>query len=221
MNLALPAPRVEKAIASKVESAEPATAEMARPSHSMRQVQPPPVVEPATTANPELAPPPKFSIPPLSVEGLRMAPGINHFESDVAILPRAPNKNLIQIVFPCCYDDRNFVTYGEAKKYCFIKDTVCYVYNEKTDPMPLYQFSFSKNIYAAMEDRYHPHRYSTTISPEPDTNLPREEMKTVLILVVGSSGTNPLLYQFTFDTSNDITIADRFLALVQSMSHSP
>ena len=247
MNLALPAPQVEEAIAPKVEYVEPATAEMARPSRSMMHIEPPPIVEPATTESNETAlsqpPPPQSTIPlpPWSVEGLRMAPGINHFEGDAAILPRAPNKNIIQLLLPCLYDDRNFVTYGEAKKYCLIKDTVCYVYNDRTDPMPLYQISFLQNDHrnsssrssenqwyldVMMEDRCHPHRFSTTISPQPDTNLPREEMKTVLLIQSlrsnNSSKTNPvqqqLLYQFTFDTWNDTTIADRFLAVVQSIT---
>jgi hypothetical protein len=240
MNLALPAPRVEAAIAPPVEYAEPATAEMARPSHSMTRnmIQPPPIVEPAIavsgdadtdmkSSNPLPPPPVPKQVPPLSVEGLRMAPGINHFESDAAILPRAPSKNIIQLLLPCLYDDRHFATYGEVKKYCFIKDTVCYVYNDRTDPQPLYQISLlllqgdttttSMPITAVMEDRYHPDRYSTTISPQPDTNLPRPEMKTVLLL--RTSSPQRLLYQFTFDTSvGDSTVADRFLSIVQSIT---
>ena len=234
MNLALPAPVVEEAIAPKVENVEPATAEMARPSNSMLHIHPPPIVEPAVPAistntneqeeEQQHHQPPKTSVPPLSVEGLRTTPGSIHFESDVVILPRAPNKNILQILLPCLYDDRNFVTYGEVKKYCFMKDAVCYVYIDRTDPNPLYQISFHKNLHVQIEDRYHPHRYSTTISPQPDTNLPREEMKTVLIYLKGSSssggsGTNQLLYQFTFDTTKDSTVADRFLTIVQALIH--
>lgn len=246
MNLALPAPRVEEAIASKVEPVEPATAEMARPSNSIVPVTTP-LVEPATivsappttTEGPQ-SPTPTLKTPTipssLSVEGLRLAPGTNHFESEVAVLPRAPHKNLVQLLLPCLYDDRNFVTFGEAKKYCFVKDTVCYVFSDPTDPRPLYQISLSLDdhppsaLAVTMEDPYHPHPYSTTISPQPDTNLPRAEMATVLLLRRRRRRTNSsansrnrtndllLLYQFTFDTSQDRTRADRFRNILHQIT---
>ena len=98
MNLALPAPHVEEAIAPPVEYVEPATAEMAHPSNSMWNIQPPPIVEPATTVTSDVSTEQVVLVPPLSVEGLRMAPGLNHFESEAAILPRAPSKNIIQLI---------------------------------------------------------------------------------------------------------------------------
>ncbi len=224
MNLALPPIRVEEAVAAPCEVEEPATADPARPSHSMRIVTTSPTVEPATIdmTTTELPVPPK-AISPLSVDGLRTAPGVNHFEGDVAILPRAPDKTMLQIVLPCLYDDRHFISFGEAKKYCFMKGTICYVYNDPTDPQPLYQISFStpptKSKYTVVvEDRWHPDPYSTTISPEPQTNLPRPEMKTVLLFKeTATTTTTQLLYQFTFDTSQDATMADRFLSILQSI----
>ena len=241
MNLALPPIRVEEAVAAPCEVEEPATADPVRPTHSMRgivTVEPPPTVEAATidlmtttttTHTGPQVPPPSNAISPLSVEGLRMAPGVTHFEGDVAILPRAPGKTRLQIVLPCLYDDRHFVAFGEAKKYCVVKDTICYVYNDPTDPEPLYQISFATTTTttyyytAVMEDRSHPDPTSTTISPEPQTNLPRPEMKTVLLFqaTVGTTTTAKsstlLLYQFTFDTSLDATVADRFLSILQSI----
>ena len=241
MNLALPPIRVEEAVAAPCEVEEPATADPVRPTHSMRgivRVEPPPTVEAATidlmttttTHTGPQVPPPSKAISPLSVEGLRMAPGVTHFEGDVAILPRAPGKTMLQIVLPCLYDDRHFVAFGEAKKYCVVKDIICYVYNDPTDPEPLYQISFAttttttKYYYTViMEDRWHPDPTSTTISPEPHTNLPRPEMKTVLLFQVAGttttakSSSTQLLYQFTFDTSSDATVADRFLSILQSI----
>ena len=110
------------------------------------------------------------------------------------------------------------------------------MYNDITDPIPLYQIALSTpsppqppnhnhhhHLSVIREDPYHPHRYSTTISPVPNTNLPREEMKTILLLSSSSSknGSPPqqqlLLYQFTFDTSQDPTVADRFYTTIQSI----
>jgi hypothetical protein len=233
MSLALPAPQVAEAIATAAESVEAATAEMARPSNSLVQVQPPSVVGPATTdydtkgvhhRQPQT--------PPMSVEGLRMANGINHFESYAAVLPRAADKTILQVLLPCIYGDRDYATYGEAKKYCFVKDTDCYIYNDHTDPIPLYKISLSPfcgtrhsnnntmnrlQVYAILEDPRHPDRFSTTVSPAPDTNQPRTEIKTVLLKLRSN---NRLLYQVTFDTSHDDTLALRFVTLVNNLTES-
>jgi hypothetical protein len=219
MNLALPAPKVEEALAPKVEYVEPAIAEMARPSDSIVMVQPPPIVEPATTEYDTKTVQHEYEpIHPMSVEGMRNNPiGINYFESYAAILPIAPDKNFIQKVLPCLYGDRDFVTYGEAKKYCFIKGTECIIYNDMTDPVPLYKISLGSNIYAAIEDPTRPDVCSTTISPIPNTNLPRPEMKTVLLRLQSN---HQMIYQFTFDSTNDKDVAQRFLQTIQTIHNN-
>lgn len=142
---------------------------------------------------------------PLPVRVLR-ADGNVAFESYAAICPGAPEKNVLKRVLPWVFDERDFATYGELKKFCLIKsdENIVYVYADESHASPLYGLPL-QDLVPILEDRKRPHKFSITISPLPNSNESPENMVTVLL----TSG-KTLVHQFSFDTSKDPTIARRF-----------
>jgi hypothetical protein len=215
MNLAEPAPRVDPAVADRAERAEPAVADRVQQSEPIRasaaaRVEPAAAVDdpmqhaPSNVSNNVTKP------SALSVQTLRGEHGAD-FESYAAVLRGAPEKNFLKRCLPCIYDERDFVTYGEVKKYALIKGESCFIYGEETDPSPLYAIPLS-DLKAVLEDRDHPDPGSITISPMPDTNKSRPEMVTVLLK---SKLDGSQQYQFTFDTSKDRSRPKRFMEAVE------
>lgn len=213
MNLASPAPRVEPATAADAKYEEPAAAQMAEQCEPAIAT-PAPMVEPA-----ELSPDVQLAIksvrngdPPstLTVEMLRGEQG-SDFECYAAIFRGAPEKNILKVLLPCIYDERDFISYSEVKKYMLIKAGTCFVYMEKTDPSPLYAIPL-EDFSAILEDPDKPDKHSATISPVPGTNKSRDGMVTVLLKY---PGTGKQAYQFTFDTKTlDKSFPKRFMELV-------
>jgi hypothetical protein len=217
MNLAAPAPKVEAAVAEKAESVESAKANVAPQSEAV-DVGAPEVVDPAVPYNdplrfaPDIVANPKLFKPDaLSVQVLRGQDGAD-FESYAAVLSGAPEKNFLKRCLPCILDERDYATYGEVKKYCLVKGDTCFIYGYETDNKPLYVIPID-DLYAIQEDPNEPDKGSITISPVPDTNMPRKEMVTILLKYNSNS---QQAYQFTFDTERDPTLAKRFLDVVQN-----
>jgi hypothetical protein len=131
------------------------------------------------------------------------------FESYAAVIKGAVRKNFLQILLPCIYDERDFVAYGEVKYYVLVKDGLCYIYVQETDPSPLYAIDVSL-YFAVFEDPLKLEKGSWTISPMPNTNLPRKSMKTILLKL---KATGKQAFQFTFDTENDESLAKVFQGL--------
>ena len=213
MNLASPAPRVEPATADEAKYEEPAVAQMAEPCEPATAA-PAPIVEPAgLSSDVVLALKAARNGEPsstLTIEMLRGEQGTD-LESYAAIFRGAPEKNILRVLLPCIYDERDFISYNEVKKYMIIKAATCFVYVEKTDPSPLYAIPL-ENYTAVMEDPDKPDKGSATISPVPGTNKPRGGMVTVLLKY---SGTGKQAYQFTFDTKSlDKSLPKRFMELV-------
>lgn len=217
MNLAEPAPRVEPAHADGAEYTDAARASMVQQSEPARASPVPPVdpASPYETTKPQND---KAISSSVSVAMLRGGSGAD-LECPAAVFRGAPAKNFMQILFPCIYDERDFVSYGEVRKYILVKAGTCFVFGEKTDPSPLYAIPLDE-MTAVQEDPNHPDPAGVTVSPMPDTNKPRDGMITVM-LKYKTNGKQA--YQFTFDTiSNgcDRTIPKRFMDLVHESSKS-
>lgn len=226
-NLAPPAPRASAAVAEKAPSGEPAVADRVQQSPQV-QAQP---MEPADPCIP-YDDPSNFSLSTvhlvkkdgsvigmtknsgittlLSVSSLRGTSGAT-FESYAAILRGAPEKNILKVCLPCLYDERDFVSFGEVKKYCLIKGSTCFVFLQDTDLAPLYAIPLDE-VYPVQEDPNHPDPASITVSPMPGTNKPR---KSVVTIMLKYRRDDSQAYQFTFDTEQDVSLAKRFMDAVE------
>lgn len=116
-------------------------------------------------------------------------------------------RNFLRKALPCIYEEGDFVAFGEVSRYVFVKGNCIFVYGQKTDPSPLYAIQL-ETIIALIEDPKKPSRESYTISPRVDTNEARENLVTVLLK---DRITRKQKYQITFDTSNDKSVAKRFM----------
>jgi hypothetical protein len=223
---ASPAPPVEPAFAERASIVEPATADRLAMAEEAATAAPATPVGPAHVLTSRGAP---CETPrtegPLPVRVLRQDGNVA-FESYAAILPGAPEKNILKRILPFWFDERDFAAYGDFKKFCIITsttttsdhhhhhhhpqdhfdDAICYVYVDENHPSPLYALPLN-DLVPVVEDRKRPDKYSITISPLPNTNESPETMVTVLLK---SRKTNNLVHQFTFDTTNDPTRARRF-----------
>lgn len=199
---------MEAATAERAKSVEAATAE----SVDMTQVGAA-IAEPARSVEPAVVQPSSSRIMetprtegPLPVRVLR-ADGNVAFESFAAICPGAPEKNILKRVFPWVFDERDFATYSELKKFCLMKadENIIFVYADESHAAPLYGLPLD-HLVPMVEDRKRPDKFSVTISPLPNTNEAPETMVTVLLKSDGKT----VVHQFTFDTSKDPTLAQRF-----------
>jgi len=227
---AAPAPVVGAATAEDAIKVEPALAAGARPEAPPRP-EPAKVVGPAIPFdNPiQFAPDGTGAASPTRVEpskitlaSLRQKEGGTDFEGYAAVLERAPEKNFVQKILPCIFDERNFVTYGEAVKYVAIKGSTCFVFLGESGIQIIYTFSLD-DVYVVQEDQSKPHKYSYTVSPVPGTNKPKETMITVVFKskIKKSFQKNidhKQAHQFTFDTSKDPSIFKRFMDAVERSS---
>lgn len=216
MNLASPPSAVEAAVATRAENVESATAAMAPQSEPV-DVGAPAAVDPAVPFDDPMryapnivANPKKFEPDALSVQVLRENDA-TIFESYAAIQRGALEKNVFKRCIPC-FDERDFATYGEMKKYCLVNGDCCFVYGFETDNKPLYVVSLT-DYQAIFEDPANPDVGSITVSPMPGTNKPHKNMSTIL-LKLKSDGSHA--FQFTFDIGQDETLAKRFCAIVQN-----
>lgn len=217
MNLASPAPQVEPAHAEDQEHTESARAEAA-PETEAAHAPPAQLVGPASTYDdpllhaPSSVQQPKVTHCPLSVKNLRPN---SLFESYVAIVPGAPPKNFLKRYLPWFFDERDFVSFGEIKKYCLVTSDTIYVYNEESDPSPLYTiYLLDDNVHqqVVVEDPKHLHTYSVTVNPLPETNQSPPYMVTLLLLQTTKNNKKQqqkVAHQLTFDTSQDAQLAMR------------
>ena len=218
MNLAEPAPRVEGATADAAAYEEEAKASMVQQSEAPKVAAAAPVDPalvhddpmhhaPASVKNPITGP-----TSSVSVAMLRGGSGAD-LECAAAVLRGAPEKNFLKVCLPCIYDERDFVTYGETKKYIMIKAGTCFVFGQESDPSPLYAIPLDDSIMAVKEDPDNPDPGSMTIDPLPNTNKQPKEIVTIL-LKYRTNGKQA--YQFSFDTRTcDRSLPKRFMDLVE------
>lgn len=214
MNLAAPAPRVSAASATTVADAEDAAAEPARPRLSP-DASAPAVVEAAETVDDVMKYAPDTvknksttKAAATSVEAIRGTSG-SDFEGYVAVLRGAKDKNFLQLILPCFFDERDFVSYGEAVRYVLVKSDNCFVYTDQDSTSPLYAIPLH-DLQAITEDPSNPELTSITISPG-DQNISKADLETVLLKY---SKSGKIAYQFTFNTAGDKTVSQRFMSAI-------
>ncbi len=211
--LALPAPKVEAAFSSRAPDVEAATTNRARVEEP-GTAEPAQSVEAAALFDPKVdAPRPKETLVEkgISVRALRGENGAD-FESIVAVLRGAPEKNFLRRWIPCCFDERDFISFGEVKRFVVIKGNCCFVFTEETDVQPIYAIPLDE-VRPFMEDPSKPEKTSVTVSP---TSSKGTSADLVTVLLRYHDGAHA--YQFTFDASNDRSVAKRFYDAVERAS---
>lgn len=212
-DLAEPAPKVATAVVGKAPTVDEAKTEDA-------QVVAPATVEKATEVGPAVPYDVKKDAAKIkhashekgiSVKALRGTTGAD-FESVAALLRGAPKKNFLKKHFSLIFDERDFVSFGEVKRFVIIKGDCCFVFTDDSDIQPLYAIPLDE-VTAIMEDPKKPDKFAVTISPTHLGNASKVEYKTVL-LKYRSDGSQA--YQFTFDSTTDKSVAKRFLDVVQN-----
>jgi len=134
-----------------------------------------------------------------------------HFAAPAAV-SRGRKASFVRKVLPFLFDPRDFVSYGEVARYVIMKDNTAFIYTEESDTNPLYTIPL-ETLSAIKEDPKKPHKHSVTISPSLNTNLPKEEIETILLL----DDKEKLQYQFTFDVSQDRELATNCILAIRDM----
>mmetsp|Transcript_6257 Transcript_6257/g.10358 ORF Transcript_6257/g.10358 Transcript_6257/m.10358 type:complete len:244 (+) Transcript_6257:93-824(+) len=210
-HLAQPAPKVEAAMVGNAPRVEEAKTDHAR-------VVEPATVEKAKAVGPAVLFDGKRDAPTakeatkergISVKALRGTTGAD-FESVAALLRGAPKKNFLKKYLSLFFDERDFVSFGEVKRFVIIKGECCFVFLDDSDIQPLYAIPLDE-VNAIMEDPKCPDKFSVTISPT-STNGTKDDFKTVLLKYC-KDGSHA--YQVTFDISKDASAAKRFFDVVQ------
>jgi hypothetical protein len=216
MNLATPAPKVEEAVAEKAKYEDSAIADAVQQSEPVL-VPPAPQVDPALPSDDPMryAPlivsnPTKVTRGALSAAVLRGEHG-SDFESYAAVGRGAPKKDVFKRCLPCIFDERDYASFGEMKKFALVKGGTCFIYGEESDPSPLYAIALF-DVFPVLENPDQLDKCSITINPEPNTNKPRAGMVTVLLKYRLN---DDLAYQFTFDTIDDPSMVKRFIDTVE------
>lgn len=216
MDLATPAPKVEEAnvepaprsSAVAVEPARPEEPALAEPAKVEEENEPSKPLPPGFTAMGYLEKQSKVSVETLRKQGV-------DFESRAAVCRGAPPKNLLKLILPMFFDQRDFVTFSEIARYAVIRGCVCFVYLEPTDTTPLYAFSLTDLLPPELEDRSKPDKYSVTVNPVNNTNKPKSDYVTVLLRYKKNK---KIAHQFTFDTEKDKGVVKRFMDVVERNS---
>jgi len=207
MNLATPAPKVDQATCDSAPLTEAAIAKAAKPTAA-------PKVDPVTEPNKPLkvlyTAPVKETI--MSVASLSGTSGAE-FEHFAAVLRGAPEKTILQAWLPFIFDERDFVTYGEVLRYVLVKGNCCFVFPDKESLAPLYAIPLEE-VSAVLEDPKNRDPHSVTISPTPGKMCKNEAKDGFVTVLLKYCKDNSQAYQFTFDTSDDPSIAKNFCRVI-------
>jgi len=133
------------------------------------------------------------------------------FESEAGVIKGGVKKDFLKRCLPYFFDERDFVSYGEVRRFLSVKCNCIFIYGEKSDPRPLYVIELHK-FRAEIEDPLKPDEHSFTISPQVGTNMPRSYFTTVLLKDKHSGKQS---YQITFDTSNDKSLIKKFMDVLR------
>ena len=199
--LAAAAPRVEPAVAEAATYEAEATADAVQFVEAAT-CEDAPRVEAATT--------PTAAVARAGDTTTRTQHASASFAGYAAVLSGAPPKSFLQKLLSCC--ERDFVAFGEVKRYLVIEDGLLLIYGDSSDPKPLDSISL-RGLTLVHEDPRRPHPQSTTISPTPNTNRPRESLCTFLLF-----RGRQLVRQVTIETQDDAARAERFEAAVMGVT---
>lgn len=153
----------------------------------------------------------------MSVVGLRETSSGSIFESPAAVLRGAPEKTFLKVWLPFFFDERDFVAFGEVLRYVLVKGNCCFVFSDDKSHAPIYAISLDE-VTAVMEDPKHPDPTSVTISPTPGKVYVNDSKENFVTVLLKSSKDGSQAYQFTFDTSNDRSLAKRFHDVIENSS---
>jgi hypothetical protein len=145
----------------------------------------------------------------LSVAALRGSG--TDFEAQAAVIKGRVEKNFLRRILPI-FDYRDCVSYGEVRRYIFIKGNCIFVYGQDIDPFPLYAIQI-QTVSAEIENRSKPDPNSYTVSPQVQTNQTASTLVTILLRDIKSK---KQVYQISFDISNDPSIVKRFLDVLET-----
>ena len=134
------------------------------------------------------------------------------FESHAAVIKGGVEKDFIQKHLSFLFKERDFVSYGEVRRFVFVKENCIFVYGGKTDPKPLYVIEL-ETIRAEIEDPMKPDKHSFSISPQAGTNKPGSHFMSVLLKDKYSGKQS---YQITFDTRTDKSLLKRFMDVLRT-----
>ena len=181
-------------------------------------VDPPQVLDPPQQSDPAVPFDKKFApkitskeASSLSVAALRGS-GNSDFEAEAAVIKGRVEKNFLQRFFPRLFDFRDYISYGEVRRFIFIKANCIFVYGQDIDPSPLYAIQI-ETISAEIENPNNPDPNSYTISPQVQTNKTASSLVTILLRDITSK---KQVYQISFDISHDPSIVKRFLDVLQT-----
>lgn len=134
------------------------------------------------------------------------------FENEAAVIKGGVKKDFLKKILPFFFDERDYVSYGEVRRYVLLKGNCIFIFGDKTDPKPLYVIEL-QNIRAEIEDVDKPDKFSYSIGPQPGSNKPGSHYVTVL-LKDAKSGKQA--YQMTFDNRNDKSLIKRFMDVLRN-----
>eukprot|EP00536_Pseudo-nitzschia_multiseries_P002007 jgi/Psemu1/294657/fgenesh1_pm.26_\ len=134
------------------------------------------------------------------------------FEGEAAVIQGRVKKDILKKMLPFIYDERDYVSYGEVRRYVFVKGNFIFIFGDKIDPKPLYVIELG-SISAEIEDVDNPHKHSYSISPQPGTNKPGSHFVTVLLK---DKLSGKQVYQMTFDTRIDKSFTKKFMDVLRS-----
>ncbi|KAL3917914.1 MAG: hypothetical protein SGILL_004488 [Bacillariaceae sp.] len=207
--LASPAPAVEGAEATPATASGTVTVEPARDSEAVH-VDPPRDSGPAVPFDKKFAP--KITVKEasaLSVEALRGSG--TDFESEAGVIKGGVEKTLLRKTFPRFFDYRDFLSYGEVRRFLFVKGNCIFVYGQEADTRPLYAIQM-ESVISMVEDPSKPDPYSYTVNPQVNNNKTGSHLVTILLK---HKKTRAIAYQINFDVDRDPSVAKRFMDVLQ------
>jgi hypothetical protein len=212
--LAQPAPEVEAATSERAPVVECAATDCATEADAATADRAE-FVDPAVLFDPKIHAPTITQTQDgnkISVQCLRGKSGAD-FEGVAAVLKGGnQNENCLAALLPWCFRERDFVSFGEIKRYAVIKNDCCFIFIDENELQPLYAIPLHQ-MTTIVEDPKNPDKCSVTISP---TSVKTSNYDFVTVLLKDDRG--GLAYQFTFDKSNDWTIVKRFCDIVAASS---
>lgn len=134
----------------------------------------------------------------------------SEFESEAAVIKGRAHKDILKRCLPFFYDERDFLAFGEVRRYIFVRGHCILVYGQKSDPNPLYVIEIQK-LTAEIENPAKPDKHSFTISPQAGTNTSGSYFTTILLK---DKHSGKQLYQITFDTRDDKSLVKRFMDIM-------
>lgn len=120
-------------------------------------------------------------------------------------------RSFLRRALPWIYDQGDFISFGEVARFVFVKGNCIFIYGQASDPSPLYAIQL-ESVIVVQENPKFPEKTSFTISPQINSNDARKNLVTVLLK---DRLTKEQVYQITFDTSKDKSLAKRFLDVLQ------